>query len=238
MTADVTAKDRDDRRARLEALQTLFVRLLFCDETLERFRTEPAALAADFGLAPEALDDLPDPDGKQMRAERHGRKMGVLSELRRNFPNTYPLLEQAPGFTFERFLSSDAFFDPDCALPHPHGVGQGYENSSKFFFWARAALGLDRPGAHAQLRLMLCGDFASYLIGQYEREGFDWYRRFSSGVYWRETPGADLPLMYMTVERHFFRYTLPEQQAELQRMGAADLDALTPQPRQRRENIR
>lgn len=225
-------------RAKLERLQTLFVRLLFCDRTLQRYREDPAALAADYGLTREAIAELPDPDGNQMRAERHGRRAGVLREIQRNFPNAWQLLEQRTGFTFDDFLSSDEFYDPGAALPHPHGIGQGYENSSKFFFWARRTLGLDRPGADAQLRLMLTGDFGSYLVTQYGLGSADFYARFANGVCWRETPGSDLPMMYMTAERHLFRYTLESQYAELRRMGAVDLDALAPQGAPARQNIR
>lgn len=225
-------------RARLEKQQNLFVRLLFCDDTLARYKADPASVAASFGLDVVDIGTVPDPDGRQMRAERHGRKMAVLSEIRRNFPNGYPALEARDDFSIERFLSSDDFYDPASALPHPFGVGQGYENSSKFFFWVRRALGLDTAAVDPQLRLMVFGDFASYLVGQAASGAHPYYRRFAQGVFWRETPGADLPLLYMTAERHFFRYTLDAQRAELDRQGSADLDALVPDARPARRNIR
>lgn len=225
-------------RTHLEKQQNLFVRLLFCDDTLARYKDDPQSVAKAFGLDTDVIDTLPDPDGRQMRAERHGRKMAVLSEIRRNYPNGYPALETRDDFTIERFLSSDEFYDPAAALPHPYGVGQGYENSSKFFFWVRRVLGLDDPGVDPQLRLMVFGDFASYLVGQASGGAHDYYRRFGQGVFWRETPGTDLPLLYMTAERHFFRYTLDAQRAELDRQGSADLDALAPEARPPRINIR
>ncbi len=225
-------------RDRLERLQTLFVRLLFCDATLEKYRSDPDGLAAEFGLPHEALGDLPDPDGAQMTAERHGRRTGVMRELKACFTNAMPVLEQLTGFDVEAFLCSDAFYDPGSGLPHPYGVGAGYENSSKFFFWLKGVLTLDAPGVPIQLRTMIYGDFASYLVGQCTDRALDYYKRFADGVYWRESPAAPLPLMYMTAERHFFRYEMEEQRAELLRLGAADLDALRPEPSKRRANIK
>lgn len=228
-------------RARLAALQTLFIRMLFCDRTLERLRNDPAAVAAEYGLAAEALSELPDPDSDQMKAERHGRRAFVLTELRRNFQNAWPVLEKHPSFRFEDFLSSDTFYDPASALPHPYGVGPGYENSSKFFFWARHALALDAArdmsGADGQLRMVLCADFAAYLTGQYQRGAPPFYDRFANGVWWRETPGRELPVFYMDVDRHLFRFTEIAQKVDMLAKGATELDTLRPEPVRSRPNI-
>lgn len=210
-------------------LQTLFVRLLFCDITYERYRADRPALANEFGVDIDALSDLPDPDAPQLIAERHGRKMGVLREVRKTFARAYDLIEALPGYSFEDFLCSDAFFDDTSGLPHPYGVGPGYENASKFFFWTRTTLDLDGSAERLHVRLMVNGDFAAYLIDQHNRGAEAYYRRFANGIYWREAASRPRPVILMTAQLDVYRIVEDAAHQEIL-ANAIDLDALTPEP--------
>ena len=96
-------------RERAARVQALYVRLLFCDETYDRYRKDPSGLAAAFDLEVSALDDLPKADALQLIAERKGRRIGALNEIQAVFGQSYGLLEKRPDYRIEDFLSSDAF---------------------------------------------------------------------------------------------------------------------------------
>lgn len=209
-------------------LQTFLVRLLFCDRTFSRYCENAEAIAAEFNLSPASLVQLPDCATPQLIAERHGRKMGVLSEIRNAFGQAYPLIEAIPEYRFENFLCDDAFFAASSGLPHPHGAGSGYENVSKFFFWARNRLAFSGSAARAEAGLMMKGDFAAYLIGLYKRGSQDFYRQFARGIYWREDTEHPLPIILMTAELHVFRLAEEAQRRALLKSGAVDLDRLSP----------
>ena len=217
-------------------LQTLFVRLLFCDVTYERYRADRPALAHEFGIDIGALSGLPDPDALQLIAERHGRKTGVLIEVKKTFARAYALIEALPEYSFADFLCSDAFFNDASGLPHPYGVGPGYENASKFFFWVRSTLRLDGSAARLNARLTLNGDFAAYLIDQNRRGAVDYYRRFANGIYWREAADNPLPIILMTAQLDVYRISDANQYPDLQ-ANAIDLDGVAPEPPARRQNI-
>lgn len=218
-------------------LQNLFVRLLFCDVTYERFRADRPGLAREFGIDPAALAALPDADAPQLRAERRGRKIGVSSEVKKTFAQSYAVIEALPEFGFDDFLCSDAFFDDASGLPHPYGVGPGYENASKFYFWARSTLTLNGAPDRLHARLMMNGDFAAYLIDQHRRGAENYYRRFANGIYWRESAETTLPVIFMTAERHVFRIADDRKYRDMLAAGAIDLDSLMPEPPRHAPNI-
>jgi len=232
MTPENTTADSGAAR-----LQNLYVRLLFCDATFERYGQDPEGLADAYGIDDDAFSALPNADAPQLLAERHGRKSGVLIEVKKVFGQSYALIEAMPEFTFADFLSADAFFDDASGLPHPYGVGPGYENASKFYFWARENLRLDGDPQRLQVRSMMNGDFAANLIDQHSRGAEPYYQRFSNGIYWRETRDAALPVIFMTPERHVFRVADAAQFKQVQSAGAIDLDGLTPEPPSQDANI-
>ena len=226
----------DTRRA--ARLQDLFVRLLFCDVTFDRYRADPASLVAEFGLGRDVLTALPDPGTPQLAAERHGRRTSVEREIRKVFGQSYTLIANLPGFVFGDFLCSDGFYDPRTGLPHPFGSGPGYENASKFFFWAKRNIDFDGPPDGARARWTMHGDFAAHLLEQYRRGAEDYYRRFARGIFWRERPDMDLPVTLMTANRRVYRIAAERQRQETIRSGAADLDNLAPPPAPAEDNIR
>lgn len=233
MTAETAAT-----ASNAEQLQALFVRLLFCDTTFQRYKDDSAGLAGEYGIAASALAALPDAEAPQLLAERHGRKTGVMGEVKKVFAQSIALVQTLPEFDFDDFLCSDAFFDDASGLPHPFGVGPGYENASKFYFWARETLDFSGSPERLQTRLMMNGDFAAYLIDQHERGADAYYRRFANGIFWREAATAMLPVIYMSAERHVFRIADDAGYRQMRSTGAIDLDLLMPEPPEHGPNIR
>ncbi|MGB0631621.1 MAG: hypothetical protein ACPGRZ_13100 [Alphaproteobacteria bacterium] len=219
-------------------LQELFVRLLFCDDTFEAYRTDPQRLLSIYDLDGSALAALPKPDTPQLQAERQGRRTGVEQEIRKVFGQSYGLLEKHPGYDFGDFLCSDAFYDPGAGLPHPFGSGPGYENASKFYFWVVAALDFASAPDGAQTRWMVNGDFAAHLIEQHNLGADDYYRRFAEGVFWRERADTALPVIHMNGDRQVFRIADAAALDSLLDAGTVCLDDLSPVPAPGLENIR
>ena len=147
-------------------LQELYVRLIFCDDTFDLYQTNPREFLTSYDLDETVLASLPDANTPQLQAERRGRRHGVEHEIRSAFGQSYVLVEQRPHYAFGDVLCPDAFYDPGAGLPHPFGSGPGYENVSKFFFWAMAAVDFASPPDGPQARWMFNGDFAAYLLEQ------------------------------------------------------------------------
>ena len=219
---------------RLERIQALFIRLLFCQRTLESFERDPDGVLIESGLAPADRALLPDPGGENFRAEARGRKEGVRREIARRFTRTEDVLTSRasdpslPRLDFNDFLCSDHFHDPAKSLPHPYGVGPGYESISKHFFWLREAAGLARPGADIELRTAVNSDFALYLMDQISRPCHEFYKRFTGGVYWPQIPGQPVPAHVVSDQLYFFTIDDDAKIAQLPQIGLQNLDTVAP----------
>lgn len=236
-----------DRLARLARLQALFVRLLFCGETVAAYRDDAEALLARYDLDASVMADLPDATSPAFQAESRGRRTLVHREVEKSFPATRSLLakrasrDRGDGNTdplaIARFMSSDAFYDPSGGLPHPAGVGPGYENASKFFFWFRKANKIAAPGADIELRTMFYCDFAAYLMDVMTRPIHDFFRRFTGGVYWPRSPGAPLPVHLVTEKLVLLTIQDAAKARQLPAIGLQNLDAIRPGEWEIAENI-
>ena len=225
-------------RAQLAELQTLFVRLLFCQNTLSDYTRDAASVLEDQGLPAEARSLLPDPTSDSFLAEARGRRLRVVRDVSNQFERTaayFETLKEAPQpgvppLSFDAFLASDHFLDPMKSLPHPHGVGPGFESTSKFYFWMREAYGTARPGADVALRTALNLDFAAYLMRLRERPCHPYYDRFTGGVCWSETPGTAAPAYLLSDQLVLAKVASPEKVREILRIGIVDLDTVAPEP--------
>ena len=148
------------------------------------------------------------------------------------------MVEKRPHYAFADFLCSDAFYDPGAGLPHPFGSGPGYENVSKFFFSAMAAVDFASPPDGPQARWLFNGNFAAYLLEQHSLGADDYYRQFAQGVIWRERPGILLPAIHMNVDRQVFHIADMAALDAIVAAGAVRLETLAPEPVPEDENIR
>lgn len=216
-------------RERARKLQALHISLLFCARTRERWTAGPDAVLAAFGLAPGDRALIADITTEQFGAEAHGRRVVVERGIGRYFGSTLALLSERgtdPGF--DDFLCSEFFLDPRHGLPHRSGVGQGYENVSKWFFWLQHEFALDRPGADVALRTEAYAEFAVWLIDEYKRPHDPFYDQFQGGLYWPQSPGEALPVIVLTED--YKQVTIPDAKIadQLPRIGLVDLDTLRP----------
>ena len=217
-------------------MQALYIGLLFCRSTRDAWLAAPDALLRDHGLTADDRRLFPDITGDRFKTESHGRRVVVERAIGNSFSETQKYLATraaASGFSdinpgIDDFLCSDFFLDPHRSLPHSSGVGPGYENISKYFFWLRDSHGLDRPATDVTLRTHAYSEFALYLITQYQRPHDPYYDQFQGGLYWVETPGIAMPVMLMSDK--FVRYTLgnADTVAQLPGAGLVDLDQLAP----------
>ncbi|NOU30706.1 MAG: hypothetical protein HOO96_22630 [Polyangiaceae bacterium] len=151
----------------LIAVQTLYIKLLYCEATNAAYRASPTAVLDDCGLPASTATMLPRVESENHRAEMHGRRLLAARELLLEYPTLFATVVGADCDAamvarqpfFSRFLSSADFFDPKRRLPHAFGIGEGYENVSAFFFWARANLEMD-----PQAKQALFEDFGRWLV--------------------------------------------------------------------------
>ena len=216
-------------RERARKLQALHIRLLFCPITQERWLSEADEVLNAFGLPAEMRDRVPNITSDQFKAESHGRRTLVERTVSNVFPETLKLLNRkhkAPAF--DDFICSEEFLNPKSGLPHSSGVGPGYENVSKYFFWLRQVMSLKAPNCDAELRNQAYTEFATWLINEYKRPHDPYYDEFEGGLYWVQTPGQEKPVILLSDQ--FVVYTLndPKTIEQLPKIGLTNLDDLEP----------
>jgi hypothetical protein len=225
-----------NRRETARRMQSLYIRLMFCNRVLARYRSDPSGVLAEFGLPAEAQRSLPSPADPDFQAEAAGRKTGVYKEIVNTFQNTLTALERiatsgapdVPRLSFADYLSSDYFYDPVRALPDPNGVGPGYENSSKFFLWVCDGYGIRTQAANPELRRTLYSEFALYLLALEKQPVDAYYKRFKGAVMWPRAYGVPLPMQVVTDKQVMLTVSDPAKVAQLGQIGIVDLDTVVP----------
>lgn len=217
----------------LQAIQELYVRLFFCDLTLEKYRNNPEATLDERGISLAARQALPNVDSENFRAEIHGRRSLIARELSARYPETFAAYfgsKTKPDVLvnstlFCEFLSSDSFLLPYDSFPHPYGIGLGYENISKFFFWARRQ---NLPTLHTPLRT----EFSRYLLAQTKHAREVAFQVFKKGIFFEVS--STITLMLADQRTFQLTGTIPEQ---LRTAGFIDLNQIqageqSPKPQQ------
>ncbi|NKB21295.1 MAG: hypothetical protein GKS01_12445 [Alphaproteobacteria bacterium] len=216
-------------RERARKLQALHIRLLFCPITQERWLTDSDKVLHAFGLSPEVQDSIPDITTDQFKAESHGRQILVERGIEKTFPETQQCLQATPDApTFDDFICSESFLDPKSGLPHTSGVGQGYENNSKYFFWLKQTMHLTTPDCDVDLRKNAYTEFATWLVNEYNRPHDPYYDQFEGGLYWVQTPEQNKPIILLGDQ--LVVYTLNDSKTieQLPIIGLTNLDDVTP----------
>ncbi|WP_126014653.1 hypothetical protein [Sphingomonas sp. ABOLH] len=161
-----------DAKIKTKRLQQAYVHLLFSAELRRRWATEPAVVAKEFGLKEDEVRLIPDVSSTAFQAESYGRSSLIAREVGRRFPrvarrlcDNSAELNLANTAIFTRFLESKNFLSPGFSMPHPYGIGKGYEAVSKFYIWMRGFC-RERPDENAALINDLNIDFATHLLNQ------------------------------------------------------------------------
>jgi hypothetical protein len=216
-------------RDRARRLQALHIRLLFCPVTQENWLSEAVTVLDAFGLPPEMQGHFPDITTDQFKAESHGRQTLVERSIGKTFPETQQHLNLAKGHpTFDDFICSENFFNPKSGLPHSSGVGPGYENISKYFFWLKQELGLACAGCDIDLRHKVYIEFATWLINEYNRPHDPYYDLFEGGVYWTQNPEEDKPTILLNDDYVLYTLNDPNTIKQLPQIGLTNLDEVEP----------
>lgn len=216
-------------RKRARKLQALHIRLLFCPITQERWLTEAEQVLRDFGLPKGMLDRIPDITTDQFKAESHGRRTLVERSVGQTFPETLKQLNaKHQALTFDDFICSEEFFNPKSGLPHSSGVGPGYENVSKYFFWLRDTMSLKVLDCDIELRNKAYTEFATWLINEFKRPHDPFYDDFEGGLYWLQKPGQEKPVILLSDQFVVYTLNVPKTIEQLPQIGLTNLDELEP----------
>jgi len=115
-----------------------------------------------------------------------------------------------------------------AAIDRQSGVGPGYENISKYFFWLKQELGLAHDGCDIDLRYKVYIEFDTWLINEYNRPRDPYYDLFEGGLYWAQNPKEDKPVILLSDE--FILYTLndPNIITQLPQIGLTNLNVIEP----------
>jgi hypothetical protein len=205
------------------------LRLLFYLETQKNWLTESVAVLDTFGLPPEMQNRFPDITTDQFKAESLGRRTLVERSIDKTFPEIQQHLgTRSGGPTFDDFIFSEKNFDPESGLPHTSGVGPGYENISKYFFWIKQELELAHAGCDIDLRNKVYIEFTTCLINGYNRPYYPYYDLFEGGLYSAQNPKEDTPVILLSDQ--FILYTLYNSNTnkQLPQIGLTNLDVIEP----------
>lgn len=115
-------------------------------------------------------------------AECNGKKIVVLKEIfnvYKEFFNSYfeneaSMNDVLNSDLFNNFLLSEEFYGVDKSFPHYTGIGKGYENSSKFFFYA-----LKNAPAY---ELELYTSIALHIHMQAQLSNVDFFKNFKESI--------------------------------------------------------
>lgn len=121
----------------------------------------------------------------------------IARELFHRFPKTFRYISKnsetkPPNLLdlecFKKFIYSDYFFRANLGSPHPYGIGTGYENISKFFFWAKD-VGFDLT-SDPELKFLLYSEFAIYLVQMIPHASDPYFNQFKSGITFELADGS------------------------------------------------
>lgn len=215
-------------RPELQALQRLYVELLYVQSLAAEFQLDAASVCRRYGLEPECASLLPEVTAPGFAAEVHGRRVLNARQLVPIFEATlrtyFGALEVNESELTRRLTSSSLlsefhgsphFLSSAHSLKSGYGIGRAADLGSRFYFWARAAKQLDQR--------TLSTDFGVFLLREASVASEPTIRAFQSGVYFRACGELVIPLLGGQAP------TLPrELESELLARGFHDLDRITP----------
>lgn len=177
-----------DRLRALANLQEVLVRAYFSDSLLDQLAKDREGTLIRLGIVPGHYDLVPHPGAADFQAECWGRRSMVAREIHRRYPRflRHVIGERAgPAklahhICFRSFLDSEQFFSPEFAMEHPYGMGRGYENVSKFFFWLKEQE-MD-PRALNDLYL----DFSFFVAVMAAHSELEFFRKAKAGIVFRD----------------------------------------------------
>ena len=93
-----------------------------------------------------------------------------------------------------------------------------------YYFWLRSAFQLEEPDCDLALRNHAYSEFATYLMGQFQRPHEPYYDQFEGGICWSKVPGDALPVMLLSDKYVLFTIGNDVTAAQIRDSGMVDLD--------------
>jgi hypothetical protein len=128
----------------MKNLQKLSIQLFFSSSLREEYKKDVQKLLNNKGIPLKYKDFLPNIEEASFFSESYGRKFLITREIFKRYKNFFKvyfkkeniLINDVVGSKLlDDYFKSEIFFGHKIAFPHYSGLGKGYENSSKFFFF-------------------------------------------------------------------------------------------------------
>ena len=236
-TTPIANLDSSAVRDELRLVKRLYIRLLYCRDTFNRYEASPNEVLISYGVPLKYRNTLPQMNDPGFHAERYGRSAMTASELLNIYRQTFSTLlgSDEVGISvvqksdwFQNYLASKYFFDPEWSLEHPFGIGRGYEGASRFFFWLRESYGLRSGNYDHPLRTAAYREFAIYVISQLKVAQDQSYEVFRKGFFWRTVSGSSSYTTAIFADHRVFEAKDERLSTLLADAGLVDLDRYFP----------
>jgi hypothetical protein len=222
--------------SRLLALQKLYVRLFFCDQTLRQFKKSPKGLLKKKKIPLVWSKYLPNVRSENFQAESRGRRFLTAIEVRHYFIYTFGYLlrkgkrvaneDVLNSRVFRSFISSDHFFLPQYGLFHASSVGKGYEIPSKFYQWMKNVYLKKVDKRNHRLYNLLREDFALYVLEQAKNSNDVRFQKLLNGIFFKCVALKKSSYEIIESDHSAYRVTGMTAQA-LSKEGFVNLDTFT-----------
>jgi hypothetical protein len=168
-------------RSRLRLIQEFSIRLYLDQDFCNLYEKDKLQHLGQFGLSSNEENLFPNVHALSFKAESHGRKFLIAKEIAPRFNNffrayfkneTVSINTILNSSLFRNFLQSDEFYTKHFCFPHYAGIGQGHENVSKFYFYAKKLL------LNSNERLSLFLDISAVLNFHSSLSDVDFYKPF------------------------------------------------------------
>lgn len=132
------------------------------------------------------------------RSEVRGRRFLIAKEIFSRFPFSLKLIDPkisnpksfCETTLFSNFIDSLYFLTTRYSLPHPDGLGRGYENVSKFYFYL-----VFTSEFNSNIRESIRNEFSKHLLDQTYSSNDKFFRSFKNGIFWKsENPNRTYTL--------------------------------------------
>lgn len=199
------------RKCELQVIQEEYTRKIFNETYLVKSK--------------KLLSYMESADVGKLKSEFYGRRMLVAIEIMDRFKSSmkeFFLRDDITPIDFIKdeqlssFFDSENFLKSHHCLPSPEGIGKGYENISKFYFWAMTNI------KSKEFIEMLKLEMASYVLSQSLGAVDNFFNKFSNGIFIESIAGGYL----VTKEGDVFEMNNQEHIRNIKDLGVFNLKDL------------
>ena len=128
----------------MKNLQRLSIQIFFSTNLKDEYERDAKKLLKRKSIPFRYNDYLPNVKDQSFVSESYGRRFLITREVFKRFKSLFSLYLKKEDIQISdvinssllnEYFESDYFFGCERSFPHYTGLGKGYENSSKFFFF-------------------------------------------------------------------------------------------------------